>query len=653
MHSRMPNDAGYIPMDATVAIFGEPQPEIISLQDALQGGVTDLEKLPIAPAEGTGIVEFDDIGHINQNEQYDMFGGELDLEDLIDTVTLLQCRFCQYSCAKKNLLMTHIKTYHREEVRDLVKQEYWSQIIAPNDAVEDENILGISTGKEELQKEAQRLEQDEMPQVDIGETTIYLCSFCNCTFEQFAECENHMKIEHYQCAAETKKVTSEEDSGSFSPPVDHVDPELAQSASVYTSHDPRDPHEIQAEIFQQELPRRFEAPDNRSFRCPQRFCPQKFRSEEALNYHKRSHLLRIILSDQEKDQEEESLRSNDKACNTEFPSGINQLYKCPECGVRIFSWRNTVSHLWRKHQVDCDQYSCKVCEYKTPSYYKLLTHNQIHSDRRNYVCVTCGKDYKQLAQLRNHMIVHKDKKAGEIKNSWYSPKVCDFCQRTFSSGRCLKKHIETVHMKMKNFACETCGHQAARKSMLMIHMRLHTGEKPYVCDYEGCGYRTCDHNSLRRHKMQHSGEKPYKCPHCPYACIQSISYKRHIRTKHPEVERSNVFECHRCSFRTINEDKMAGHIAVHEDQDRLDRGEQMPGLNLQRALRRNSDLNSSASCTVAQGDGPVISREADSTLFRENITPLGTYVVIPYGQDPSNDKTQHSIGVDVSAPELG
>lgn len=92
---------------------------------------------------------------------------------------------------------------------------------------------------------------------------------------------------------------------------------------------------------------------------------------------------------------------------------------------------------------------------------------------------------------------------------------------------------------------------------------LFPGEKPFECD--ACDYTTADHNSLRRHKLRHSGEKPYKCAHCDYSCIQSSTYKVHLKTKHPGLEKNFVFVCCECQFRSVSKDVYMLHLAsIHK-----------------------------------------------------------------------------------------
>ena len=39
--------------------------------------------------------------------------------------------------------------------------------------------------------------------------------------------------------------------------------------------------------------------------------------------------------------------------------------------------------------------------------------------------------------------------------------------------------VQAVHGKLKPYICHVCNHQSARKAMMDMHMRQHTGEKPY------------------------------------------------------------------------------------------------------------------------------------------------------------------------------
>lgn len=63
--------------------------------------------------------------------------------------------------------------------------------------------------------------------------------------------------------------------------------------------------------------------------------------------------------------------------------------------------------------------------------------------------------------------------------------------------------------------------------------------------------------------MRHSGQRPYKCPHCPYACIQAVSLKIHIKNKHPGQE--GVYICQMCFYKTLNKTLFEDHLRDHKN----------------------------------------------------------------------------------------
>ncbi|KAL1270093.1 hypothetical protein QQF64_032382, partial [Cirrhinus molitorella] len=170
-----------------------------------------------------------------------------------------------------------------------------------------------------------------------------------------------------------------------------------------------------------------------------------------------------------------------------------------------------------------------------------------------------------------------EQQVGDREDVFSDKQVCRWidCSAAYEQQEELVRHIEKVHIdqrKGEDFTCFWAGCVRRYKPFnarykLLIHMRVHSGEKPNKCMFEGCNKAFSRLENLKIHLRSHTGEKPYLCQHpgCQKAFSNSSDRAKHQRT-HLDTK---PYACQipGCTKRYTDPSSLRKHVKIHSAKE--------------------------------------------------------------------------------------
>jgi uncharacterized C2H2 Zn-finger protein len=119
--------------------------------------------------------------------------------------------------------------------------------------------------------------------------------------------------------------------------------------------------------------------------------------------------------------------------------------------------------------------------------------------------------------------------------------ICSICGKLLSKST-MKRHFSAhTGQQQQRYVCDLCGKDYKHKEGLTVHLRSHTNEKRYQCQF--CDMKFLNWAARRFHiRSKHMIDKPFHCFVCQKGFLTRPAMHAHVQDEHGDAS----WECEQC-----------------------------------------------------------------------------------------------------------